>query len=206
MTTMEAARRIESIELQALVGIASSPKVFERLLAKNEAVRDMLEACRDSKIATAVASRISMLLADVGDAALEHPHDTAIAAYLWVLSERAPALAVLPAREIQQAKNLHWAKRISAKVASPPDIRSRATQVKMVYVDGNAVRIGNPWTTTNRIAGHMEPPNYLMAGRGLMSFGGDPLWPKQVDCTEWIPFLTGPTGDFVHFSTSEERT
>jgi hypothetical protein len=126
MTTEDALRQIESLEFGAYVGVASSLKVFVRLLASHEAVQALLH---DEQVGVArmVLERVVELLTVRAEPGFEHPHDAALAAFAWLLSELSPETAEYAAGLIRATPGLHWATHFAERISDPNRLRSKAT-------------------------------------------------------------------------------
>jgi hypothetical protein len=113
MNVEEAFEEIEGVEFGAAVGVASSLKVFLGIVASCSAVKTLLEAVRQPGVPDVVPRRITTLLAKEPENGYEHPDDTALAAYLWVLGEQRPDCAEIAACEIHNGLRLHWARMLA---------------------------------------------------------------------------------------------
>ncbi len=110
--------QIESHEFSARVNVASSDTVFARALAAERAVQDLLRASQgNDEHAKEILARIWKLSSLVVDSKFEHPFDSALAAYLWVLSWTHPQLASVAASAVLEAANCWWARRVAERLA-----------------------------------------------------------------------------------------
>jgi hypothetical protein len=117
---------MESHEFSAIVNLASDFKTFVRILASEKPVQDLAEEMREAKVRAAVSERALALVKDQGEEGYEHPWDSALAAYLWLLADKDPELAKVAAATIAQAPRCWWARKLAEKVLSPERFPSSA--------------------------------------------------------------------------------
>jgi hypothetical protein len=84
---------IESHEFSALVNLASSFKTFLGILSAESPMKELAQQMHRPEVRTAVGERALALVTDVGEGGYEHPWDSALAAYLWLLADADAALA-----------------------------------------------------------------------------------------------------------------
>jgi hypothetical protein len=116
MNLAEAIHSIEQPEFSAHVNIASSLKVFLRLLVSHEAVQTLLRLMDQSGVPEKILERVSALLSNEPPEGFEHPDDAALAAYLWLLGEKSAVNANVAASLIREGIRLHWAKSVADRV------------------------------------------------------------------------------------------
>lgn len=116
MSYEEATRRIESLEFSALANLASNLKTFLAIVADQSAVQALLSSGPDVAAVARRARELATLPAEDG---LEHPADTAVAVYLWLLASLAPREARDLATGIRQAAHFWWARSVAAALLDP---------------------------------------------------------------------------------------
>ena len=123
MTVTEAMHWIEQPEFCALVNVASSLKVFLRILTSQDSVKTLLEAMDQSGVPELVLSRILQLTEIQPEEGFEHPADAALATYLWILSEKKPQIAALAAESVLRCERCWWARKLAEQCTgkSTPD-------------------------------------------------------------------------------------
>jgi hypothetical protein len=111
----EIIQKIESVEFSALLGIASSFRLFCKILYDREEMKTLLKLSRKSpENRWLVFKRITELARQDIDLQYENPNDTAISAYLIALSLVDLELAKTAASSVLVAQNCWW----SAKFAN----------------------------------------------------------------------------------------
>ena len=115
MNPIDAMKMIESPEFAAYVNIASSYKVFLRLVASHEAIPCIRATMDQPSVADALLGRIKALTSIPPQDGFEHPHDTALAAYLLLLSEKGVPQAMTALALIGKTTGLHWAEQVARK-------------------------------------------------------------------------------------------
>jgi hypothetical protein len=91
---------LESHRFSALVNVASNLKTFLRALAAQPEVQQLAETMQAAEARARVSERVSELIAKDVDKDFEHPGDSALAPYVWLLSTRDEALARIAATRI----------------------------------------------------------------------------------------------------------
>jgi hypothetical protein len=109
---------IESQEFAAVANLASDLKTFVRILRSEKAVGELAAQMGDISVAAAVAQRMAALALDAGDDAQEHPWDSALAAYLWLLAGSDPTRAKAAAGQLAAAPRCWWAAKLAEQVLS----------------------------------------------------------------------------------------
>ncbi len=102
---------LESIKFQAELNIASGFKTVLRFLSEHPEANELREAASANEIGDLVFKRASRLHRVVDfDSTYEHPHDTSLTVYLWVLYHNHVGLCVRLARQLQaEPNNMFWA-------------------------------------------------------------------------------------------------
>jgi hypothetical protein len=119
-------RTIESHDFSAIVNLASDFRTFLRILAAEKPVQDLAQQMRDPGGCEAVSQRILALAKDQGEEGLEHPWDSALAAYLWILANHGTQRAKVVAATISETPRCWWAAKVAAQVLSAEPVRSPA--------------------------------------------------------------------------------
>lgn len=108
----EILQKIESVEFSALLGIASSFRLFCKILYDREEMKTLLKLSRKSpENRWLVFKRVTELARQEIDSQYENPNDTAISAYLIALSLVDLELAKTAARSVLLAQNCWWAEK-----------------------------------------------------------------------------------------------
>lgn len=127
MTIEDTFGQIEAAEFAAKLNLASSPRAFFRWLGRDSAVDRLRGEMRTSGENTEkVLSRIVDLSLQPIDERYENPHDSALAALLWVTCSAAPEFAESAAVSVNQAPGTWYAKKLAHQVLTP----ARVTIVK----------------------------------------------------------------------------
>ena len=116
MTVQEAMKEIGSIAFAARINMVSGPKNFMRALRHKPALKVLLNEMRDPKVSTAVLNRLSELSVEEFEESYEHPHDTAMADYIWIFSmmdwnQARPAASI--GIEVRQS---WWTRKVSSMI------------------------------------------------------------------------------------------
>ena len=85
MTAAEARHRVESPEFCALVNVASSLKVFIRILTTDAAMTTLSAGNRIPSEHSEILRRLITLAESEPEDGFEHPADAALGDYLWLL-------------------------------------------------------------------------------------------------------------------------
>jgi hypothetical protein len=137
-------QRVESERFAALVNVASNLKTFLRALDAQPEVRELGAALATPEVRLAVLGRVTELTGRATDPGYEHPADSALAAYLWLLSRDDAVSAVAAAEKVEGCPGCWWAKKVAGAVraAAPGSL------------DGNGVgRTGKDWSGTESPTG-----------------------------------------------------
>jgi hypothetical protein len=111
-------KTLESPEFAAIVNLASDWKTFARILGSEKSAQDLAGEMSDASVRGAVCARIFALVADHGEEGFEHPWDSALAAYLWLLAAKDEPLARSAAAKIAEAPRCWWARKAAEGVLS----------------------------------------------------------------------------------------
>jgi len=109
---------IESHRFAALVNVASNLKTFLRALDAQPDIRQLAAAMASLEVRSAVLARLIELAGKDFDQACENPWDSALAAYLWLLSTADPQMGALAAARIRGCPRCWWAKKVAEKIPS----------------------------------------------------------------------------------------
>ncbi len=109
--------QIEGIRFAAGLGVLSGFKVLLLVLKDDETLKGLVNELRKSpESRQAVLQRIRELLPANPQPEYEHPHDAALAGYLYVLNRTAPDMALIAIEEILQTSQLWWARRLAEHI------------------------------------------------------------------------------------------
>jgi hypothetical protein len=112
MKLKEMFEKIESYDFAAYVGIASDLRIFFIAASEQAVVKELIEALDSQDTLQALFFRIYLLSQQDIAEDYRHPHDIALAIYLWLISKKELKLAKLAADCTLQAKNLFWARKV----------------------------------------------------------------------------------------------
>jgi hypothetical protein len=116
MTTAEAMQKIEGARFSAITNLASDFKTFLRILADQPEVKSLAEAGAHEDVSRQVFERILELAGAPVDGEYEHPADTALAAYRWLLSSEDSHLSASAAEKVLGCKQCWWSSRMAEHV------------------------------------------------------------------------------------------
>jgi hypothetical protein len=88
MSAAEAMERIEGHAFSAMVNLASDFQTFLRILASQPEVRALAEEMNSDRVTLDVFTLVVEWAAAPAEEEYEHPADSALAAYLWLLSAK----------------------------------------------------------------------------------------------------------------------
>jgi hypothetical protein len=117
-STEDLFRTIESLEFSATLNLASNFATFVNILAQEKPVMHLAEEMQHSEVRLAVRNRVLALANDLGDERYEHPGDSALATYLWLLAGKDPLLAHSTAGTIVELPRCWWARKMAEDVLS----------------------------------------------------------------------------------------
>jgi hypothetical protein len=109
---------LESHEFSAIVNLASDFQTFVDILAAEKPVQDLAVEVRSPEARSAVCERALTLAKDQGDGEHEHPWDSALAVYLWLLADKDASLARKLAATIAEAPRCWWARMMAERILS----------------------------------------------------------------------------------------
>jgi len=116
MTPDDAMREIESRAFALRSNIASGISSFLYGIAHEEAVEFLLDELRSPAQANSLLAKVLELAAEMRDSRFEHPRDTAIAAYLWLLAIKNPSSARLAASALTSVEGFWWARKVAQRI------------------------------------------------------------------------------------------
>lgn len=123
MSTLEELFQVvESDRFSALVNLASSYKLFLRALAAQPEVGQLAQAMQTGETRKAVCDRALALAEAAGESGREHPADSALAAYLWLLSRADRPLAAAAAARVAKVPGCWWARKLAEEVLSGAEL------------------------------------------------------------------------------------
>ena len=136
MNATEAMERIEGHAFSALVNLASDFPTFLRILTSQPEVQALAEEMKCERAMLDVLARIGELAAAPVDGEYEHPADSALAAYLWLLSAKHGHYSARAADAVQECKQCWWARKMAEHVRSQPALAAASTVKAPVGIDG----------------------------------------------------------------------
>lgn len=115
---------IESMTFESSVSFCSCIKSVFTVLKEDKKLIELAGLMKDWHNQVKVVDRINLLIARVisedlaylGLSAEEHPHDTAIAAYLFVLGECNPALVYTNFKRMFDHSTYWWARKVFERI------------------------------------------------------------------------------------------
>jgi hypothetical protein len=120
MSIHEFTKELESAKFAAEMSVFSGFKTFVSALNHTpilDAAINLLLVEEPSR--QIVFERISELIKDNPEPEYSHPHDIAIACYLYMLSRAEMWRAELAAIQISEVNNLFWAKQLARQILNP---------------------------------------------------------------------------------------
>jgi len=119
MTLTEIMQSIESYGFSSEVNMASGTKAFRRILRGHELVHRLAELAKQASVRAAVAQRVEELSALQIDKQYENRFDSALSAYLTVLSDTsAPDVVAKAAQAAAKAENTWWTVGLSRELVT----------------------------------------------------------------------------------------
>jgi len=109
---------IESHRFSALVNVASNLKTFLRALDAQPEIRQLAVAMSSPEVRASVLVRVTELAGKDFDPDYENPWDSALAAYLWLLSRTDAEGAALAAARIGTCFRCWWANKVAERIPS----------------------------------------------------------------------------------------
>ncbi len=126
MNAAEAMNLIEAPEFCAHVNIASSLRVFLKVIIPHTAIKSLLDSMKTPGVPEAVLNRTLQLVQNDPEDEYEHPADAAMAAYLWVLGEAHPEYAKIAAEAVRSRRQLWWSRQIADRLMDPRRFHSQS--------------------------------------------------------------------------------
>jgi hypothetical protein len=116
MNVTEAMERIEGHTFSALVNLASDFPTFLRILTSQPEVQALAEEMKCERVMIDVFARIGELAAAPVEGEYEHPADSALAAYLWLLSAKDGDYSARAVNMVQECNQCWWARKMAEHV------------------------------------------------------------------------------------------
>ena len=116
MNATEAIERIEGHAFSARVNLASDFPTFLRILTTQPEVRALADEMKSERATLDVFARASELAASPIEEGYEHPADSALAAYLWLLSARNGDCSARAVETVLECKQCWWARKMAEHV------------------------------------------------------------------------------------------
>ncbi len=113
MNAAEARERIEGYAFSALVNLASDFSTFLRILASQPEVRALDDEMNSECVTLDVFARVGELAASPAEEGYEHPADSALAAYLWLLGARNGDYSARAVEMVLECKQCWWARKMA---------------------------------------------------------------------------------------------
>ncbi len=128
MSCQDALRTIESEDFIVRVNSASDYNIFMKAIRNEDATKELLRGMRSSESeCQEVFSRLIELSKKQIDERYEHPWDTTLAVYLWLLSITNIELAKLAASIIKKIEQGWWSHKISNYILSRIGVNTNST-------------------------------------------------------------------------------
>lgn len=118
MNAIEAMERIEGHTFSATVNLASDFPTFLRILTSQPEVQALADEMKSDRVTIDVCSRVREIAASPVEEGYEHSADSALAAYLWLLSTRDGDYSTKAAEAILECKQCWWARKMAEHVRS----------------------------------------------------------------------------------------
>lgn len=103
---------LETLEFNAKLNIASSLRVAVNVLEQDENVQVLIKEA-DSYLQAEIALTLLQCLDAKIELDQEHPHDSSMAAYLYILSKTNLGMAILCAIHVKQGRSCFWSKKFA---------------------------------------------------------------------------------------------
>jgi hypothetical protein len=116
MNATEAMERIEGHAFAAMVNLASDFPTFLRILTSQPEVRVLADEMKSDRVMTDVFSRVREIAASPVEEGYEDPADSALAAYLWLLSTRDGDCSTKAAETVLECKQCWWARKMAEHI------------------------------------------------------------------------------------------
>jgi hypothetical protein len=129
MNVTEAMQKIEELRFSALTNLASEFRTFVHILTDQEEVKVLSGLMKSPQVTASVFERLIPLTRSALEEAYEHPADTAMAAYLWLLGQQPHDCLETATEAVLGCKQSWWsrpmAEHVRAIAASAVDSGSR---------------------------------------------------------------------------------
>ena len=116
MNAVEAMERIEGHAFSALVNLASDLPTFLRILTSQPEVQALADEMKSDQVTLNVFARVVELAASPTEEEYEHPADSALAAYLWLLGARNGNYSERATETVLECKQCWWARKMAEQV------------------------------------------------------------------------------------------
>ncbi|MHB1423516.1 MAG: hypothetical protein ACYC3I_10050 [Gemmataceae bacterium] len=116
MNATEAMERIEGDAFSAKANLVSDFPTFLRILTAQPEVRAFADEMKSERVQLDVFARVGELAASPVEEGYEHPADSALAAYLWLLSARYGDYSARAAETVLECKQCWWARKMPEQV------------------------------------------------------------------------------------------
>ncbi len=138
MTVPEAMKGIESPRFSALTNLASDFETFLTILVEQPEVQALATAMTLEGVREEVFHRLMELADAPVEDGYEHPADTAMAAYLWLLSQGNGHFSETAVDTIAKCKQCWWSRKMAEHVRNASPFRSGGEPV------GASSRLAHP--------------------------------------------------------------
>lgn len=118
MNATEAMERIEGHAFSATVNLAGDFPTFLRILASQPEVRALSDEMNSECATLDVFARVGELAASPAEEGYEHPADSSLAAYLWLLGARNGDYSARAVETVLECKQCWWARKMAEYVRS----------------------------------------------------------------------------------------
>jgi hypothetical protein len=116
MNATEAMEWIERHTFSAMVNLASDFPTFLRILTSQPEVQALADEMKSEQVTLDVFARVGALAATLSDNQYEHPADSALAAYLWLLSAKNGDYSARAVEMVLEGKQCWWARKMAEHV------------------------------------------------------------------------------------------
>jgi hypothetical protein len=123
MNANEAMEKIEGHAFSAMVNLASDFPAFLRILTSQPEVRALADEMKSDRVTLDVFARIVDLAASPAEEPYDHPADSALAAYMWLLSSRDGAYSTRAVETVLECKQCWWARKMAEHIRGQKNAR-----------------------------------------------------------------------------------
>ncbi|MCI0709177.1 MAG: hypothetical protein L0154_03355 [Chloroflexi bacterium] len=134
--------KIETLEFEVNLAIASGSTLFNMILAEHALIQEfrrMLRESSENKYKT--LKRIQYLLTEEAEPRFVHPNDIFIAAYLWALNKVDTTFAFYASRLVLDTPQLWWARIIAKEIIERFSARMSQPQVVDVSTSEDTIDV-----------------------------------------------------------------